>query len=271
AVDSPRIEFEGCLRVRPARRGHAGAGDAAFRITADGGKGEGYSWRPTGPRSLTATLEKYGSETYHTLGTIEAKPACTYRISHEGRVVAGKLPPARLGVDLIDSRGWDATRSGCATQGVENADKWRAFTSRLVTLPGCKALTAHLRLIAKDTGGVSGTFEIRNLRVERLKDHPPYAALTASASLSDDGGTLYLIVFNKHHAEDIPARIAIADGSAVAARAWTVTGPSLAATNLDRPDVRETVSGRPVPGAAADGFTHTFPARSMTALEIARK
>ncbi len=269
-VDSPTLAFEGCLRVRPARRGAAGAADAAFRITAKGGAGKGCTWAPTGPRSLTATLDDYDSETYHTLGTIEAKPGCTYRLSHDGRVVAGKLTGATLGVDLIDSRGWHATRSGCATQGVESAGQWRTFTSRLVTLGGCKALTAHLRLIAKAAAGVSGTFEVRNLRVERLRDHPPYAALTASASLSDDGETLYLVVFNKHHAEDVSARIDVADGSAAGARAWTVTAASLAATNLERIEVRETVSARPVPGAAANGFPYTFPARSMTAFEIAR-
>jgi len=271
AVDSPRLSFEGCLSVRPARKDDGAAADAKFKITAEGGSGKGYRWKATGPGSLTATLTACDSETYHTLGSVAARPGCTYRISHEGRTVAGKLSRARLGVDLIDSRGWHETRSGCATQGVEAAAAWGTFRSQLVTLPGCRGLTAHLRLIAKGSGGVSGTFEVRDLRVERVKDAPPYAALTASASLSADGRKVYLIVFNKHHAEAMAARIDVADGSGAGASAWTVTGPSLAASNLEKLQVRETVSGRPVPNAGAKGFVYTFPARSMTALEISRR
>ena len=95
--------------------------------------------------------------------------------------------------------------------------------------------------------------------------------MTASGSLADDGRTLYVIVFNKHHADDITARVRVADRSARSARAWTVTGPSLAATNLEGPLVRETVSGREVANVAAEGFTYVFPARSLTAFEIARQ
>jgi len=270
-VETPRLEFEGVLRVRPARKANPAAAVGPLTITAAGGTGTGYTWKRTGPRALTATLTACRNETYHTLGTAPAGPGQTVRIAHEGRVVAGKLAGARLGVDLIDARGWAATRSGCATQGIEGAGRWRSFDAQFVTTPGCKALTAHLRLIAKGTGGVTGAFEIRNLRVERVADAPPYAALTACASLSQDGRALYVIVFNKHHAEAIAADVRIADGSGGDARAWTVTGPSLAATNLKAQEVRETITARPVAGAAAGGFRYTFPARSMTALEIARR
>jgi len=271
SVESPRLPFEGCLRVRPASKGGGPGGDAGFEVTATGGEAKGCRWRPTGKGSLRCELKDYDTETYHTLGSIAAKPGATYRLSHEGRMALGGPVKARLGVDLIDGRGWDATRSGCATQGVEATTEWKRFSTKMVTLPDCKRLDAHLRLIAKGTGGVSGTLEIRSLRVERLADPPPYAVLTASASLSEDGRTLYLIVFNKHHAADIVARIAVTDGSTAGARAWTVTGPKLTCTNLDKPEVVETVSGTPVAGAAGGGFTHRFPARSMTALEIARR
>ena len=135
-----------------------------------------------------------------------------------------------------------------------------------------KALDLHLRLIVKKGAApVSGTFEVRDLRVARLADPPPYAVLTASASVSGDGGVLYLVVFNKHHADEIAASVDVADASVRSARAWTVTGPSLTCTNLDKIEVRETVSGRDVPGVTPKGFTCTFPARSMTALEIVRR
>ena len=272
SVDSPRLEFEGCLSVRPARKGGQKAGEVAFEVTAEAGKGKGWQWRPTGKRSLAGALEKYAAETYHALGRVTVAAPGTYRLSHEGRRVDSSPLPATVGVDMIDSRGWDATRSGCATHGVEAAGEWRRFETEMVTLPDCKALELHLRLIsAKGAAAATGAFEIRDLRVEKLADPPPYAVLTASASLSDDGRTLYVIVFNKHHAEDLTARVAVADGSARSARVWTVTGPSLTCTNLQNEEVRETVSGKDVENVKASEFVYTFPARSMTALEIVRK
>ena len=271
-VASPRLEFEGCLRVRPARKGGGAGGEVPFRITERGGSGKGWKWQPGGGRALTATLSDYAAETYHTLGRVKVTEPGTYRLSHEGRRTGGKPPAAAVGVDLIDARGWDATKSGAATGGVEGAAEWRRFETKLVTLPDCTALDVHLRLIVKKNAPpVTGAFEIRDLRVEKVADPPPYAALTASASLSADGRTLYAIVFNKHHAEAIAARVTVADGSARSARVWAVTGPSLTCTNLDQPQVRETVSGKAVEGVEAGGFPHTFPPRSMTAFEIVRK
>jgi len=244
----------------------------AFAVTEPGGKGKGFQWRRTGERSLAVTLDGYADETYHTLGRVEAMAGATYELSHEGRRVGGQGFAATVGVDAIDSRGWGVTRSGSATGGVEGASEWQRFRTKLVTLPGCKGLDLHLRLIAKKGAApVSGKLEIRDVRVARLPDARPYAALTAAASLGEDGRTLYVIVFNKHHAKDIAARIAVADGSARSARAWCVTGPRLTCTNLKREEVRETVSGKAVEGVGGEGFTHTFPARSMTALEIVRK
>jgi alpha-L-arabinofuranosidase len=79
------------------------------------------------------------------------------------------------------------------------------------------------------------------------------------------------MVFNKHHADAITATIQVADASAKSARTWTVTGPRLEATNLDAEEVSETVSGAAVPDVTPKGFTCTFPARSMTAIEIERQ
>ena len=195
------------------------------------------------------------------------------RLTHEGRLADGGKPIATVvGVDMIDSRGWGVVRSGCATAGVESAGQWRAFRTEMVTQAGCQGLDAHLRLIGKkDSPPVSGKLEIRGLRIERLADAPPYAALTAAASVSQDGKTLYVIVFNKHHAEPLAASIAVADASARSARAWCVTGAALTCTNLKDEEVRETVSAAAVADVKPQGFTYTFPPRSMTALEIVRR
>ena len=50
-------------------------------------------------------------------------------------------------------------------------------------------------------------------------------------------------------------------GSARLARAWCVTGPSLTCTNLEKPEIRETVSGRAVPGTSRTSAIRTTEAQ----------
>ncbi len=281
-AEGPRLEFEGCLRVRPARAGSGDAGELPLTLAEGGGEGGTWRWRPTGKRSFRVTLTDHATDVYPTLGRVACRPGRTYRLVHEGRTVGGTTA-GTVGVDMIDARGWHETHSGSATAGVEGAREWQEFATKLVTLPGCDGLELHLRLLASKAaqsvaragertagGAVSGTYEIRNLRVERLADCPPYAALTAAGSLSDDGRTLYVIVFNKHHADPIAAHVRVADGSAASAKAWCVTGPSLSSLNLDAETVHQTVSGADVAGVNGGGFAWTFPPHSMTAFEIAR-
>jgi hypothetical protein len=64
--------------------------------------------------------------------------------------------------------------------------------------------------------------------------------------------------------------VSVAGFAAASARAWTVTGPSLEALNVKEEQVKETESGAAVPGVTAGGFTRTFPAHSMTAVEVRR-
>ena len=137
----------------------------------------------------------------------------------------------------------------------------------MVTLPDCPGLLVMWRL---RPGGrtLSGTIEVRDIRLTPVPGVPGYAALTSSASVSDDGATLYVIVFNKHHESAIRAEITVEDFAVASARAWTVTGPSLDSFNLKDEQVRETVAGAEVPLASPATLTHTFPPHSMTALEL---
>jgi alpha-L-arabinofuranosidase len=274
-VESPMLEFEGCLSVHPASLRYAVTSPAEFSVASEGGQGKGWRWQRTGPQSVTVTLEDFADETYLTLGKVAATAGATYRLTHEGRLADGGMAKpiaTAVGVDMIDSRGWGVVHSGCATAGVESAAEWGTFRTEMVTQAGCQGLEAHLRLIGKKGGSpVSGKLELRGLRIEHVADAPPYAALTAAASVSQDAKTLYVIVFNKHHAEPITATLAVADGSARSARAWCVTGAALTCTNLKDEEVRETVTAAAVAEVKPQGFTYTFPPRSMTALEIVRQ
>ena len=83
-----------------------------------------------------------------------------------------------------------------------------------------------------------------------------------------DGKMLYIIVFNKHHAQDITASVKIAGAKPASGRYWAVTGLSLEATNLQEELVKETASGVALEGLRDGAFLHVFPAHSMTAVEM---
>ena len=143
------------------------------------------------------------------------------------------------------------------------------FQGVLQTQPGCSGAAALGWNLHSGQGSFAGKIEIRNLRISLLKEFAPCQAMTGCASLSADGKTLCLIVFNKHHAKDIVASVRIAARKVVSGRRWTVTGRSLEATNLQEELVKETVSGAPVNGLRDDAFSQTFPKHSMSAIELA--
>ncbi len=168
-----------------------------------------------------------------------------------------------LGIGLMDSRGWNQTHSGIGVDGITT--DWKHFdgTYRLEQQTPQVDLTARLVAQGKD---VSGTLQVRHLAVtEYVSAHDAaYPLLTASASASSDGSTIYLIVLNKSADDAIPTSIRLAGAAATGARYWEVNGPGLDATR----GVREVTSGAMLPLEAAGVVRHVFPAHSMTAIEF---
>ena len=119
--------------------------------------------------------------------------------------------------------------------------------------------------LAFGSAKVSGLLEVRGLKVEAFSApiFPAYSLLTALASLSEDGKTLHLIVFNKSTAQDISAQIDLAHFHAASARVWEVNSPSLGAVT----GVAETVHGDPLDMTGTEPV-HLFPAHSMTAIDF---
>ena len=270
----PRLDFEGAVNVRPAR----GDGGLPPGLSLDTNlldkasaletRGDGFAWRRTAPGALEMDVRALSKDAYPSIAVIKPVIAGTYRVSFEARAT-GDLGGGSFGLVLADLRGWEATHSAAAAAGVEAATDWQAFSADYSPPADCAGMALLWRLVA-GKAPLTGTISVRNLRVSPAPDTPAYVALTAAASTSADGRTLYLIVFNKHHAQDIPARVSLAGFPAASARAWTVTGPSLEALNVKEEQVRETESGAPVASLTAGGFMRTFPARSMTAIEIGR-
>lgn len=271
-VESPALEFEGLPgRVLPAR------GDRYAPVRPVSGNlvrnyraadGTGYRIREK-DGVLTVELTDYEGESYPFLAEARGPAGNDYRMSFEARS-KGDFQDARLGLSLLDARGWDETRSGIGVEGIEGAGEWRKFEGALPSLPDCPGTQVAWRLLSPKAR-ITGKMEIRKLEVTSISKEtcPAYPALTAAASLSEDGRKLFLVVFNKHHAQNIEAAIGIAGFPARSTRRWTVTGPSLEASNLDDERVRETESG--VEMEAGGGARHVFPARSMTAIEYSRE
>ena len=96
---------------------------------------------------------------------------------------------------------------------------------------------------------------------------PAYALVTASASKSADGKTLYLVAFNKSTRQDIPVEIRVPGVPLLEAKRWAVTGPSLGTTNINAENIKETETAvvTPVSGST---LSPVLPARSMTVFEI---
>ena len=111
---------------------------------------------------------------------------------------------------------------------------------------------------------------MRNLKLQAFLPvtFPSVPMFTAVAGISADGRTLYLMVINKSADRDLPTALDLRGFAAQSARGWTLTGPALEATNEQDP-TSCAVTERPVSLAAP--LQITFPARSMTAVELRRQ
>jgi alpha-N-arabinofuranosidase len=172
---------------------------------------------------------------------------------------------APMGIGLMDSRGWNQTRSGIGVDDITTDWKHLDGTYRLTPQTPNVDLTA--RLIA---GGktVSGTLLVRNLMVaDYITAHDAaYPLLTTSASVSSDGRKVYLIVFNKSASDSIPTTIHLTGFSADSAQYWEVNGAALNSAA----GVSETRQREALPMHNASATSHIFPAHSMTAIEFSR-
>jgi alpha-N-arabinofuranosidase len=272
-VEAPRLDFEGALSVGPAA-GETGLPEGVdpdenllAGLELSSGQGDGHRWRATGPDSVVVELDGIRGEAYPLLTTIQPIRPGSYTLSYEGRAT-GDLSGGAFGLGFCDTRGWDATHSASAVEGVGQVHEWTEFSGGFSTLRDCPGLMLVWRLRPGDRP-MTGRIELRDIRVTPERGAPAYPALTATASLSEDGRTLYLIVFNKHHAAPLAASIDVRGFQAASARLWTVTGPSLSSSNLASEQVKETVSGQRVE-IAGGNITYAFPPHSMTAIEVAR-
>ncbi|MBI4978137.1 MAG: hypothetical protein HZC28_11680 [Spirochaetes bacterium] len=262
-VESPKISFDGALRVEPRRNPKEG-GIKAPELVLKSGSEANAAWDTDG-KMLTVKFNEYTGERYPAITTFAVSPSTTYRITFKARTT-GATGTYRIGIGLMDARGWTATKSAAGVEDLQAASAWSDFKGAMTVLPDCEKLIMLWRIIGKDKTPFSATVEVKDIEIKAADDKPPFDAMTAAASMSRDGKKLYLMVFNKHTESDITADIAINGSVLSAAKLWQVNGP-LTAVNGSGEQANETVTGLSIPVRASGSITGTFPAHSMTAIE----
>jgi hypothetical protein len=204
-----------------------------------------------------------GDLNYYQAGVqVNVKPNTSYRLS--GWVKTEDMPAGNgASFQIGDSRGWLVTHSAMVAPSITGTTTWKRIEVVYKTLPDTTAVQILARRLS-GTGAVHGTAWYKNLTLTRIipKSLASVPVLTVSASRNANGAKIYLIVTNKdlHHA--VGTRIVIKGFKAIAAKAWSLTGPSVDATNEADPD---RVGIHPIP-ASADRID--LPPCSVSAIEI---
>ena len=191
-----------------------------------------------------------------------------YKMSFESRFIPDEqgIPSGNLGLSLLDARGWEATNSAVAVDGIEMDKNWKAHSVNFTPKTDCPAAYVVFRApnVAKP---LSGTLEVKNFKIETWTppSSPAYQGLTASSSLAADGKTLHLIVFNKSYDTTIACTVNLKGFVPQSATSWTA-GDKPEALEYKAP-VKATVSLPP----SGQPITLQFPAHSMTAIDFVRK
>jgi alpha-N-arabinofuranosidase len=270
-VDGPRASFAGAGSVFPAS-GDTYTPAASLGVIptdnaiATGSPRAGVSVESGTTGAFTVRIDNITGKVYPRLALFprpSGAGACDYVVSYDARYIPDPgttAVPLALGVE--DSRGWPVTHSAIAIDGI-GAD-WKTFQARYHGLPDTAEVEMQGRLEA-GSATLSGQLEVRNLKIEAFSaaHFPAYPLLTSSATLSEDGKTLHVIVFNKSTDQPISASFQLKGFQASSAKIWEVNGPSLNAST----GVADTVEGAPLDLSGASP-THVFPAHSMTAIDF---
>jgi alpha-N-arabinofuranosidase len=272
-AESPTFDCEGYGSTLPAKgtvlrpAPQVLPGDLLAGATLASSEGDG--WRVAAEdHALAFTLGAFQGNTYPLLARLPVVPGRGYRLTGEAKTEGGPAG-TKLGVQVGDDRGWPATHSAAAQDGLEACRDWTPFSVEYLPLADSRGI--HLLLRCEDKPpSARATLRLRSLRVEAVLPaaFPAVPMLTVNASTSADGRTLYLMVVNKSADRDLLTELDLGGSRARSARLWTLTGPALHATNEEDP-MTCTVTERPVASMTAP-LRLTFPARSMTAVEVRR-
>jgi len=201
---------------------------------------------------------------YHARKKMPAEPLMGYRVSAEIRT-EGLADSKGAQIQVGDARGWLATQS-CTLSGEVKSPEWQRISVDYITMPDTKEIEILVRRL--EGRGSKGQIWIRNVEVEKFQPlnlgAVPY--LSVVASKSEDGKKIYLAIVNRELKQSIETRI---EGVKVReARAFSLTGPSVDATNEENPQNVKVVE---LLLNLRDGILQiSLPPHSFTTLEIER-
>lgn len=203
---------------------------------------------------------------YHASRRAPGEPSTGYRLS--GWIKTEGITSSRgVALQIGDGRGWTATRSVASTPDLTGTHDWTHVEVEYVSLSDTRELSIQARRLG-GAGAVQGRAWLRDLRVQKFipQRFPAVPYLGVTASRSADGKTVYAIVVNKNLEQSLRTAITLTGAKPQAARAWSLVGPSVDATNEQDPNNVQLVP-RDL-GLVQNSFPVEFPRHSLTALEI---
>lgn len=271
-VTGPTFESEGYNNVLPARgetlrpKPVVLEDDLSGTVSPNQLAGEGWRLETAGEEFIWRLGEITG-DFYPQVASILWSPDQDCVVSGEARY-EGAEGSGKLGIQIGDSRGWLETHSAAAKDDLQLATDWEPFKLTYKPLRDTKALQLVLRCQGRQAGS-TGALHLRNLKLRRALPalFPAAQTLTASASRSEDGSKLYLMVVNKSRGEALTARLDLTGFVPGAIHTWTLTGPSLESNNLAEATCVVTEADVPV---GTGPLELTFAPRSLTAVELSR-
>jgi alpha-N-arabinofuranosidase len=211
---------------------------------------------------------------FHAYKTFAADPSVSYQATAWIKT-EGVTSTNGVCIELLDARGWNATKSARASSNIVGTSNWQKVEVDYTPLPDAKEIEIRARRIS-GAGPISGRVCFRDVTVQKFipRVYPavPYLSVNASRSilLGSDGKSkktkVYLMVVNRNMKTAISTQIHLAGMTPQKAKAWFLTGPSVDATNEQDPNnvsVQEHDYGK-----VKNGFFVSFPPHSLTALEI---
>ena len=216
--------------------------------------------------TLTAEFTGGDFNYFHARKRLPAEPNTGYRLT--GWIKTESLTSSNGAcLQIGDGRGWVVTKSTVHTSVVAGTKDWTQVEVEYVTLPDTKEIEIVARRLSGG-GVVTGRAMYRDLRVQKFVPQSfaavPY--LGVNASRSPDKKKVFLMVVNKNLEAPVTAAIKVAGFKPRHARAWTMTGTSVDATNERDPNT-VTVKERDL-GAVQATLEVKFAPHSLTAIEL---
>ncbi len=147
----------------------------------------------------------------------------------------------------------------CLGNALINAEMLRGFMH-----PQNNVVMANFWQFANEYwSAVKGRAFYRDLRVQKFTPKRFPAVPYLSVNASRKGNTVFLMVVNKNVDAPIAAAVRLTDFTPRRAKTWTLTGPSVDATN-EKDANTVTVKERDL-GAVKNGFLVELPPHSLTA------